>query len=258
MGAGEVPLRVSEPLELVIFDCDGVLLDSERLAIRVERELLAELGWALSEEEIAERFMGRSEAVMWAEIEAHLGRSLPPDLQARARAAYRGAFEAELTAVPGVVEALDEITLPTCVASSSDHDKLAHSLGLVGLYDRFRGRIFSATEVAHGKPAPDIFLHAARSLGAAPARCVVVEDSRYGVQAARAAGMRALAFAGGLTPAEALAGPGTVVFDDMARLPGLLAGLAGSDPGGHPGREPDRAQDAGHRGEDRGLVLDGD
>jgi len=97
-------------------------------------------------------------------------------------------------------------------------------LDLTGLWDRFEGRIFSATEVAHGKPAPDLFLHAAERMGVDPAACAVVEDSRYGVEAARAAGMRAFAYGGGLTPPERLAGPGTVVFDDMRELPGLLSG----------------------------------
>ncbi len=101
---------------------------------------------------------------------------------------------------------------------------MRHTLGVTGLYERFAGRIFSAAEVARGKPAPDLFLHAARQMGIDPAACVVVEDSRPGVQAARAAGMRAFGYAGGLTPAERLAGPGTVVFDDMRELPGLVTG----------------------------------
>lgn len=96
------------------------------------------------------------------------------------------------------------------------------TLGITGLFPRFEGRIFSATEVQHGKPAPDLFLHAARTMGIAPEACAVVEDSRYGLQAARAAGMRAFAYAGGMTPADRLEGPSTVVFDDMRRLPGLL------------------------------------
>lgn len=99
---------------------------------------------------------------------------------------------------------------------------MRHTLGLTGLYDLFDGRIFSATEVEHGKPAPDLFLHAAASIGVDPSRCVVVEDSRYGVEAARAAGMRALGFYGGLTPREWLEGPDTYVFDDMRELPALL------------------------------------
>jgi len=149
-------------------------------------------------------------------------KALPEDWDSEFQPLYRDAFAAELTPVPGVVEALDLITLPTCVASSSSHDKLRFTLGLTGLYERFAGRIFSAYDVARGKPAPDLFLHAASRMGVPPAACAVVEDSRYGVEAARAAGMRAFGFAGGLTPAAWLEGPGTVVFSDMRELPALL------------------------------------
>ncbi len=121
-----------------------------------------------------------------------------------------------------MLEALDRIALPTCVASSGTHDHMRFTLGLTGLYERFAGRIFSAEDVANGKPAPDLFLHAAERMAAEPAGCVVVEDSRPGVQAARAAGMRVLAFAGGLATAEVLEGPDTIVFDDMRDLPKLL------------------------------------
>src|SRR5205823_11896974 len=122
----------------------------------------------------------------------------------------------------GIVEALGGINLPVCVASSSGHESIRYKLELTGLYERFAGRIFSATEVTDGKPAPDLFLHAAGRMGVDPSACVVVEDSRYGVQAARAAGMRALGYAGGLTPREFLEGPDTTVFMDMRELPSLL------------------------------------
>jgi HAD superfamily hydrolase (TIGR01509 family) len=215
-------VRVTPSLELVIFDCDGVLVDSERLAVRVDVQVLAELGWVLSEQEVIDRFVGRSDAFFVAEIEAHLGRRLPPDWETPFQHLYRDAFAAELAPVDGVVEALDQITLPTCIASSGSHEKMRYTLGLTGLHDRFAGRIFSVTEVAKGKPAPDLFLHAAARMGVEPAACVVVEDSRYGVEAARAAGMRALGFAGGLTPARYLHGPNTLVFTDMRELPSLL------------------------------------
>jgi len=209
--------------ELVIFDCDGVLIESERIAVRVDAEVLGELGWQLTEAEIIERFMGRSDAYMRSEVEAAIGRPVGPEWTTDFRARYRRAMEAELTAVDGVADALDRIATPTCVASSSPHDHLQFALGLTGLLDRFDGRIFSATEVTNGKPAPDLFLHAATTLGVAPARCAVIEDSRYGVEAARAAGMRAFGYAGGLTPADRLAGPATTVFDHMHELPDLLA-----------------------------------
>jgi HAD superfamily hydrolase (TIGR01509 family) len=206
----------------VIFDCDGVLVDSERIAVRVDAEMLAELGWPLSEQEVVERFMGRTTEDMLRAIEAEVA-DLEPGWEVEFDRRYRAALEAELAPVDGVVEALDAIDIPTCVASSGSHDKLRFTLGHTGLYPRFEGRIFSAHDVARGKPAPDLFLHAARSMGADPAACAVVEDSRYGVQAARAAGMRAFAYGGGLASREQLEGPGTVVFDDMRELPRLLA-----------------------------------
>lgn len=214
---------MSVPIELVIFDCDGVLIDSERLAVRIDVRVLAELGWALTEQEVIERFVGRSHTYFVSEIEAFLGRPLAPDWEAPYQQLYQDVYAAELTPIDGIIEALEQITLPTCVASSSTHERLRYTLGLTGLYDRFAGRIFSATEVARGKPAPDLFLHAAKQMGVTPAACMVVEDSRFGVEAARAAGMRVLGYAGGLTAAEVLSGPGTVVFDDMRDLPRLLA-----------------------------------
>jgi HAD superfamily hydrolase (TIGR01509 family) len=212
--------------ELVIFDCDGVLIDSERLAIKIDVLVLRELGWPLTEAEVIERFVGRSDRDTQAEIEAHLGRRLPDGWEDAVEQRYREAFADGLAPVEGVIEALGRITLPSCVASSATHDHLRYTLGLTGLYERFAGRIFSAEDVARGKPAPDLFLHAAAEMGAQPGGCVVVEDSRPGVEAARAAGMRVLAFAGGLSPAELLDGPNTIVFDDMRELPGLL-GQAG-------------------------------
>jgi HAD superfamily hydrolase (TIGR01509 family) len=209
-------------VELVIFDCDGVLIDSERLGVKVDVLALHKLGWPLSEAEVIARFVGRSDRENRAAIEAHLGRKLPDGWTEKIDQQYRDAFAADLIPVDGVLEALERIALPSCVASSGTHEHLRYTLSLTGLYDRFAGRIFSAEDVGAGKPAPDLFLHAASEMGASPAGCVVVEDSQPGVEAARAAGMRALAFAGGLTPAELLEGPDTVVFDDMRELPQLL------------------------------------
>jgi HAD superfamily hydrolase (TIGR01509 family) len=217
---------VAGPFELVIFDCDGVLVDSERIAVRVEAEFLAELGWPLTEAEIVERFMGRTAEYMDEAIEARLGSRLPGDWKDQFQRRYREAYAADLRAVDGIVEVLDQLTVPTCVASSGSHDKLRLTLGHTGLYGRFEGRIFSGYEVANGKPAPDLFLHAASRMGVDPVGCAVVEDSRWGVEAARAAGMRAFGYAGGLTPPDFLEGHGTVVFEDMRDLPGLLAGGA--------------------------------
>ena len=210
-------------MRLVIFDCDGVLVDSEPISVRHDVELLAELGMPLSEAEVIDRFVGRSPEVMVAAIEDYLGHPLPDGWFEQAERRLREAWAAELTTVDGIREALEEIADPVCVASSSGQENLRYKLELTGLYERFAGRIFSATEVANGKPAPDLFLYAAERMGAPAAGCVVVEDSRYGVAAARAAGMDVLAYAGGLTAADVLEGPRTVVFDDMRSLPRLLA-----------------------------------
>ncbi|MGK5558015.1 HAD family hydrolase [Actinomadura kijaniata] len=215
---------MAEPTELVIFDCDGVLVNTEPIAVRTNVAVLSELGWPITPDEVVELFLGRSTRSINELITARLGPDLAVEADRRFQELYVAALDAETTAVAGIAEALDAITLPTCVASSGSHEKMRRTLGRTGLYERFEGRIFSATQVAHGKPEPDLFLLAAREMGVAPGRCVVVEDSRYGVQAARAAGMRSLGYAGGLTPAEWLEGPGTVVFTDMRELPALLDG----------------------------------
>jgi HAD superfamily hydrolase (TIGR01509 family) len=182
--------------DLVIFDCDGVLVDSERLSIRLDAVLLERLGWPMSESEIVERFVGRTDASMRAEIEAHVGRDIGPEWDAFA-GRYTAAFAAELEPVDGAAEAVAAIQaagIATCVASSGDHAKIRRNLAKTGLLDRFDGRIFSADDVVHGKPAPDLFLHAASSMGVRPDRCTVIEDSRHGVAAARAAGMWAFGY----------------------------------------------------------------
>ena len=213
---------MSSRFELVIFDCDGVLVDSERLAVKVDVEVFTRFGWVMTEAEMVERFVGLSDATIRRAIEAHIGRRLADDWEQEFQHLYRTAFAAELTAVDGVGEALDGITAHTCVASSGSHEKMRFTLGLTGLLARFEGRMFSVTEVERGKPAPDLFLHAAARMGVAPSACAVVEDSRFGIEAAHAAGMRAFGYAGGLTPAPRLAVSGTVVFRDMRELSRLL------------------------------------
>jgi HAD superfamily hydrolase (TIGR01509 family) len=211
--------------DLVIFDCDGVLVDSERLSIRLDVELLAALGWPMTEAEIVEHFVGRTDAAMRAEIEDHLGRDVSAEWAAFAER-YVAAFAAELEPVDGVAEAVDAIQAAgyaTCVASSGDHGKIRRNLAKTGLLERFGERIFSGDDVVHGKPAPDLFFHAVAAMGAEPSRTAVVEDSRHGVVAARAAGMWVFAYTGGVTPAAALSGPRTTLFDDMRALPALVA-----------------------------------
>lgn len=212
-----------DALDLVIFDCDGVLVDSERICVEVDAMIMADLGVAFTEAEIVELFVGSSAEVYTAVVEERLGRPLERGWQRKYEHLYDAALADRLTAVDGVAEALADLTVPVCVASNGDHDGIRRSLRIAALSGHFEGRVFSAADVSRGKPAPDLFLHAARSMGADPARCAVIEDSAYGVRAARAAGMRAFGYCGGLTPAARLAGPGTVVFDDMRDLPGLLA-----------------------------------
>jgi HAD superfamily hydrolase (TIGR01509 family) len=208
--------------DLVIFDCDGVLIDSERLAVRTESQILTELGWPLTEAEVIDLFVGRSSVYMKSVIEEKIGR--PIDWQVVFEERVREACERELLPVDGVIAALDEIDVPSCVASSSSHRMLNFKMGLTGLAERFAGRVFSADDVAHGKPDPAVFLFAAASMGVAPDRCAVIEDSVSGVEAGLAAGMTVFAFSGGVTSARQLERDGVVLFDSMRRLPVLLTG----------------------------------
>lgn len=199
-------------------------MDSERIAVRVSAAGLRERGWAISEAEVIDRFVGRTDGYIGAEIARRLGAEVEAEWRVESVRRLREAFASELRPVDGIVEALDAISTPTCVASSGTHEKIRHSLRVAGLLDRFEGRIFSASDVAHGKPAPDLFLHAAAVMHVTPARCAVVEDSPSGVQAARAAGMRVYAYTGGVTRADRLRGPGTITFTAMRELPALLGG----------------------------------
>ena len=172
----------------------------------------------MTPEQSIEAFMGRSwkNVVAWADERG----GLPDGFRRRYLDQMFAAFAEELQPVPGIVGALDALSLPNCVASSASIEKMRFTLGHTGLWDRFEGRIFSATEVEHGKPAPDLFLHAAASMGWEPSECAVVEDSPAGVEAGRRAGMTVFGYAG-RTPAERLGGAARV-FSDMAELPGLL------------------------------------
>lgn len=222
---------MSDVVDLVIFDCDGVLVDSERLAVAVEAEVLTELGWAMDPREVADRFVGRSAASMQAEIEARLGRAI--DWESTFGRRHAAAFESGLEPVAGVADVLDALAAsarPYCVASSSARDAIGYKLARTGLADRFDpAHVFSADDVAHGKPAPDVFLLAAATMGAEPSACVVVEDSPIGVRAGLAAGMRVLAFGGGITPPSRLEFPSVEVFGAMADLPALLGLPAPAD-----------------------------
>jgi HAD superfamily hydrolase (TIGR01509 family) len=206
--------------DLIIFDNDGVLVDSERLANTILADLLSSYGAPTSLEGAVARHLGTSLGRVRAVVEAD-GITVPADFEDTYHRRLFAAFDASLVAVPGVAEVLAGLDLPVCVASSGDHERIRRALGLTGL-DRFFGdRIFSAQDVARGKPAPDLFLHAADALGADPARCAVVEDSPHGVEAANAAGMAVFAYAA-LTPPDRL-DAATVVFSSMGQLPRLLA-----------------------------------
>lgn len=208
--------------ELVIFDCDGVLVDSDRISLRIQAERISALGLETSYEDCVRDFLGLGMEATLQILTERLGRPLPNAWEAELEAAVHEGFRRELKSVPGVIEALEEIELPTCVASSGSHEKMRLTLGLTGLHERFAGRVFSVEEVQRGKPAPDLFLHAAKRMSAPPERCIVVEDSPFGVAGAKAAGMSALGFAAA-TPAARL-DAADAVFTTMADLPGLIAG----------------------------------
>jgi HAD superfamily hydrolase (TIGR01509 family) len=209
--------------ELVIFDCDGVLVDSEHITTHVFATALNEIGLNVTAAELYGHFYGRSTAQCLEHVTHMLGKPLPetfvPSLRQRAAAA----LWAEVTPVPGVAEALARIQIPICVASSGDLEKVHLTLGKTGLLSRFGPNIFTAADVSKPKPAPDIFLLAAHQNGVEPHTCAVVEDSPVGVRAGVAAGMVVFGFAA-RTPAHLLKEAGAhVIVSDIAQLPHLLA-----------------------------------
>jgi HAD superfamily hydrolase (TIGR01509 family) len=215
-------------IDLIIFDCDGVLVDSEVISCRAHAEILTSHGYPITPDQVFDRFLGRSMRQATAEVEAELGRSLPDDFHAQIYAEVFRLFAASLQATPHIEETLAAIAQPKCVASSGPPEKISASLNRVGLYDRFAPHIFSAVQVRHGKPAPDLFLFAAEQMRTPPARCLVIEDSLAGVTAALAAGMVVLGYHGGShcrpDTADTLRAAGAALtFDDMRQLPGLVA-----------------------------------
>ena len=220
-------------LDLVIFDCDGVLVDSEVISCRAHAETLTRHGYPITPDQVLQRFLGRSMRQATLEVEAEMGRTLPEDFQAEVYAEVFRLFATSLEAIPHIGETLAQIALPACVASSGPPEKISASLNRVGLYDRFAPHIFSAVQVRNGKPAPDLFQFAAERMQAAPARCLVIEDSLAGITAARAAGMTVLGFHGGshCRPGhgDTLRTAGAVLtFDDMRELPGLIRRIEAS------------------------------
>jgi len=218
---------------LIIFDCDGVLVDSEPIAIRVLVEGLAAAGYAIDEATAYERFLGRSLAAMQSILREDAGLILSPEHIERMRLRLFGAYRRELKPMAGIVAELDRLTMPYCVASSSQPERLRFSLEVTGLLARFEPHLFSAAMVGQGKPAPDLFLLAAERMGARPADCLVIEDSAAGIEAARRAGMRVFGFVGGghavhaAYRAKLAALAPDAVFEDMRKLPQVIRAVPG-------------------------------
>ena len=217
-------------MSLLIFDCDGVLVDSEVLANAALADLMTALGRPMTTEEAIGLFTGRQLRDVLALAERLLQKPIPADLGERAGAAMLERLRRELKAVAGVREAIAALPQPRCVASSSKRERIQLSLEVTGLASLFDDRVFSADQVTLGKPAPDLFLFAAASLGVAPADCIVIEDSPLGIRAGRAAGMTAVGFAGAshATPqlAKLLAEEGAaVVLRSMQDLPDAVRPL---------------------------------
>ena len=182
--------------DLIIFDCDGVLVDSELLSCRCLSEVLTEFGISLSLEQALQLFLGRSTKA----IEQHyrdLGQIVPDGFLPRLKARVQTTFASSLRPIPDVAAVVSELTMPFCVASSSDLDRVLLSLDVTGLASHFGDRLYTAQMVQHGKPAPDLFLYAAEKMDVQPSRTLVIEDSASGVQAAKAAGMMVWGFVGG-------------------------------------------------------------
>jgi len=216
---------------LLIFDCDGVLVDSELMANAALAELISELGHPMTTQQAIDTFTGRSLRDVLATAETLLCRPIPTDLGAQAGRRLLGRFRRELKAVAGMREAIAALDYPRCVASSSTRERIALSLDVTGLTPLFGANVFSADQVAHGKPAPDLYLAAAQAMGAAPAHCIVIEDSPLGIQAAMAAGMQAIGFTGASHAtarlAEQLVQAGAaIVIGTASDLPAVVRRLA--------------------------------
>jgi HAD superfamily hydrolase (TIGR01509 family) len=209
--------------ELVIFDCDGVVVDSERITHDVFGRFIRGLGANLDDTQMNELFLGRRLDDCLAIVAEITGRTPPADALDRYRAERDVVLREQVEAVPGVRAVLETLTVPYCLASSGDHAKMRATLGTTRLLPFFAGRIFSATEVARGKPAPDVFLLAAERMGVVPERAVVIEDSVNGVLAGRAAGMTVFGFTGTYESAALAAAGAECTFGAMAELPALLA-----------------------------------
>ncbi|MFL5269045.1 MAG: HAD family hydrolase [Stellaceae bacterium] len=216
--------------ELVIFDCDGVLVDSEPTINRAHAQALTECGYPITEQKLVERFCGMSDPEMIDIIEREWGHAVPVSYAERVGEMMDDGFRQSLTSVEGVAEVLDWLQLPVCVASSSAPEQIRRKLELTGLLEYFGENLFSATMVARGKPSPDLFLYAAQRLATAPDCCLVIEDSPAGIDAALSAGMTPIGFCGGShcgpEHAARLQARGAVlVIVDMRQLADAMAKL---------------------------------
>lgn len=209
-------------IDLVIFDCDGVLVDSEMITNRIFAQMLNDLGIPISIDDMFQKFVGRSMPQCLEMIAGMLGRAVPAGFVEEYRSRTEEALRANLKPIPGIEAVLEGLAVPYCVASSGSHEKMRVTLGVTGLLAKFQGKIFSVADVARSKPFPDVFLHAASESGVPASACAVIEDSPTGVQAGVAAGMKVFGYSA-LTPKHRLTAAGAhCTFDNMLDLPALL------------------------------------
>jgi len=204
--------------ELVIFDCDGVLVDSESISCGTIAEIATELGFPMTTDEAITAFVGTSMDVVTTYLRPRIKEPLPSDFEQEYRNRIKQRFENELQPIPGIESVLESLTIPKCVGSNGPREKIMMNLGLTKLLSHFEShQIFSAYDIKKWKPLPDLYLYAARQMGVAPKNCVVVEDSLAGVQAAQAAGMEVIGYAG-TTDGKLLKAAGAKVIFDMNEL----------------------------------------
>jgi HAD superfamily hydrolase (TIGR01509 family) len=208
-------------IDLVIFDCDGVLVDSELITNTIFADMLNELGISVTLEDMFEKFVGHSMPYCIELIESLLGKKIPEDFIQNFTDRNAIALNNNLKEVDGIKEVLNQLKIPYCVASNGTHEKIQMTLGITNLLSYFEGNIFSVIEVTRGKPYPDVFLYAAKKMGVKASKCAVVEDTPIGVKAGIAAGMKVFGYAK-LMPAHKLEQEGAIIFRDMRQLSNLL------------------------------------